>query len=443
MAPWPVQARGLAAFFAVAFAALSTATVTHAGEGTGRPHDAWLLGDWGGLRTRLLDQGADFQIGHVSETAYNVSGGVRNVVDYTDQITIGATLDLERLVGLRDATFQVTYTERAGRDLDRDAELGTLQAVQEVYGRGQTVRLTEMWFEQKYFDRSVAWKWGRMTFGGEFAAFPCDFQNNTFCGSAPGNIAGNYLYNWPISQWAAHVRLSFRDRGYVKVGAYDQNPQYLGYADKLLPVFFPGSVGLLVPVELAWLPTFGGGTLPGSYKIGGWYSTASAQSVAVDGLGAATALAGLPGLARHGLYGGYLSIQQQVTRNRTDNPRGGLNVFLNVVIADSATTVQDRQVTTGFTWTGPFAARPDDAIAFAAGMTRVSDAVINSAPLLNGLGYGPLTTKSAEYVFELDYGVAVRPGLLVRPNLQYILSEGGRSLNSNVFVLGLKTVVTF
>lgn len=432
----------LLASLAFGLVTMSAATAD-AGEGTGRPGDAWLTGDWGGHRTRLLDQGVDFQIGYVGEAAYNASGGIRSVVDYTGQLAVGARLDLERLVGLRDGAFQVTYTARAGRDLDRDAGLGTLQSPQEVYGRGQTVRLTEMWLEQKYFGHALTWKAGRLTFGGEFASFPCDFQNNTFCGSAPGNIAGNYLYNWPISQWATTLKVSLAGAGYLKAGVYDQNPQYLGYADKLLPVFFPGSVGVLVPVEAAWEPTFGGGTLPGSYKIGGWYASATAQSVAVDGIGAPTPLAGLPALARQGLYGGWLSFQQQVTRNRSDNPRGGLNLFLNATIANSATTIQDRQVTAGVTWTGPFAARPDDSIAFAAGMTRVSSGFVNAVPLLDALGYGPLSSKSAEYVLELDYTVAVRRGLLLRPNLQYIRSEGGSSRNTDVWVLGLKTVASF
>jgi porin len=427
--------RGVAAMLAVALAALPVAAIAGADETPDARKD-WLLGDWGGLRTRLLRQGVDVQIGYVSEIAYNASGGIANLVDYTGQVTVGATLDLDKLVGLRDATFQITYTERAGRSLDSDAALGTLQATQEVYGRGQTVRLTEMWFEQKYFDRALSWKTGRMPFGAEFATFPCDFQNNTFCGAAPGNTQGNYLYNWPISQWATRLQASLGDVGYLKVAAYDQNPQYLGYADKLLPVFYPASVGVLVPVELAWLPSFAGGTLPGSYKIGGWYSSATAQSVAVDSLGAPTALANLPVLAtRQGLYGGYLSFQQQVTRS--------LNLFLNGVIADSATSIQDRQLTAGATWTGPLAARPDDSIAFAAGMTRISNGFVNIAPLLNAQGYGPVTTKAAEYTFELDYTVTIRPGFLMRPNLQYIVSEGGSPSNASIWVLGLKTSVTF
>jgi porin len=46
----------------------------------------------------------------------------------------------------------------------------------------------------------ISWKAGRMGVGGDFAAFSCDYQNLTFCGADIGNIAGGYIFNWPISQ---------------------------------------------------------------------------------------------------------------------------------------------------------------------------------------------------------------------------------------------------
>jgi porin len=435
--------RGLAALLAVVVALLPVGHAARADEASERPARPWLLGDWGGLRTRLVDQGLDFTFNYIGEAAYNASGGTASMAAYTGQFTAGITFDLQKLLGLHDATFQFSYTQRSGRDLGQDAQLATLQDVQEVFGHGQTVRLTEMWFEQHYFDRTVSWKAGRMTFGSEFGTFPCRVQNNTFCGSAPPNLLGNYLYTWPISQWATRLQYSLEGLGYVKVALYDHNPQYLGWTDKQLPVFFPNSKGALIPFEIAWLPTFRGGTLPGSYKLGGWYSSATARSVAVDGLGNPLPLPNLPGLNRRGLYGGYFSFQQQITRNASHNPHGGLGVFANGVIADSMTSLQDRQVTAGITWTGPFDSRPDDAIAFAAGVTRVSPNIAGVAAQLNAQGYGPLPAKNAEYVFELDYTVAVRPGLRVRPNLQYVLSDGGLSRNASIWVLGLKTLINF
>ena len=161
-------------------------------EDVGRSQSfAWLLGDWNGRRTQLQKLGVDFQLGYISEFAHNATGGVKSKSAYTDQYTAGATLNLERLFGVHDATFQVTFTERTGHHLGDDAGLGTLQLVQEVFGRGQTARLTQFWFDQKYFDGAIDWKLGRMTYGEDYASFSCNFQNLTFCGAPPGKWRRN------------------------------------------------------------------------------------------------------------------------------------------------------------------------------------------------------------------------------------------------------------
>lgn len=408
-----------------------------------RPTEPWLLGDWGGFRTHLFEKGVNFQVGYVSEIAYNAQGGSKNLVTYTDQVTVGATLDLERLIGLHDALIQITYTERAGRSLDTDANLGTLQLVQEVYGRGQTVRLTRMWFQQKYFGGLLDWKFGRMDVGGDFADFPCYFQNLTFCGSDPGNLVGNYIFNWPISQWGTRVKMNLKDVGYIQVGAYDQNDQYLGFENKLWPVFYSGSTGVLLPIEFGWLPKFANGKLQGSYKFGAWYSTSTANDVVLDVNGGVAALTGLPPATHPGRYGGYISFQQQLTRTASENPAGGLSVFLNAVFADSATATTDRQIAAGLIYTGPFSSRPNDSIGFAMGTTNVNDRVVSAQNLQNAVGLGPVPVKDAEYVFELDYTFVPTPGLALRPNVQYIYSPGASSQTKDIWILGLKTVISF
>ena len=395
----------------------------------------WLLGDWGGARTRLRNQGVDFQFGYTGEFAYNATGGVESEAAYADQYAAGMTLDLDRLIGIPAAQFQVTLTERTGHNLSDDAQLGTLQQVQEVYGRGQTIRLTEFWYQQKYADGLIDWKVGRMPFGGDFAAFSCDFQNLTFCGSDPGNIVGDYIFNWPISQWATRVKLALNGFGYFQVGVFDVNPKYLGVQDQVLPVFFPGSTGALVPVELAWLPEFGSDALPGSYKFGAWYDTSTADDVVDDINGDPVALTGLPPLQRRGRYGGYINFQQQVTSN--------VSLFLNVVMADRRTAAVDRQIAAGLVYTGLFGARPNDDIAFAVGTTHVNSRVADVQALQNSLGRGPVAVQGSEYAFELYYTYRPRDGLLVRPNIQYVHHPGGTGQNDDVLVFGVKTSANF
>ena len=171
----PILSR-LRASLGLAFALLLAVHGAAGAEVARRPAEARVFGDMA-WRNWLFDKGVDLQLVHVSESAYNLGGGARQLVDYTDQVAVGTTFDLERIVGLKDAVIQITYTSRAGRNLVDDAQLGTFKLVQEVWGHGQTVRLTQMWFEQKYFDSLINWKFGRVSMGGDFATFPCDFQN--------------------------------------------------------------------------------------------------------------------------------------------------------------------------------------------------------------------------------------------------------------------------
>lgn len=265
-----------------------------------------------------------------------------------------------------------------------------------LYGRGQTVRLTQFWFAQKYLNGLLDWRIGRTSMGEDFAQFACDFQNLTFCGSPPGNIVGGYIYKWPISQWGTRLKVALGDSAYVEAGVYDQNQEYIGFADKLLPVFYPGSTGVLIPAELGWLPTLGGGSLPGSYKVGGWYSTSTANDIVLDTNSNPVGPTRLPPLQRRGLYGAYINFEQQVTRTTTDNPKGGLRLFLNATPADSATSVTDRQIAAGMVYTGPLEARPDDSIAFAMGTTHVNDGVAYTQAVQYSLGLGrwPFRTQN-------------------------------------------------
>src|SRR5262249_1113906 len=157
----------------------------------------------------------------------NAQGGTNSEVANAAQFDFGLTLDVDRLLGIRDAVFQISISDRVGRNLSVDARLGSLQEVQEVFGRGRAVRLTEFWFDQTYLYGAIDWKVGRGPFE-DFAAFECDFQNLTFCGPDPGNTITDYVWNWPISQWMTSLKFNSGGFGYFQVSIYDDNPKYLG-----------------------------------------------------------------------------------------------------------------------------------------------------------------------------------------------------------------------
>ncbi|AYJ84790.1 hypothetical protein D3Y57_01465 (plasmid) [Sphingomonas paeninsulae] len=149
-----------------------------------------LTGEWGGLRTDLRDDGIDVTGSYGLEAATNVSGGDRKDAAASGQLVVGTTIDTDRLMGLPGGTMQVTITYRHGQDLGSAAGLGTLQQVQENFGRGNVVRLTQFWYMQSFAGGHADIKLGRLTQGEDFAAFSCSFQNLSFCGAPVGNLAG-------------------------------------------------------------------------------------------------------------------------------------------------------------------------------------------------------------------------------------------------------------
>ncbi|MGO1079864.1 carbohydrate porin [Inquilinus sp. CA228] len=417
-----------------------------AGIGTARAEDAGngkLTGDWGGVRTDLQKAGVDFQLGYTSELAYNPAGGTKDQLSYADQLSFGATFDLDRLLGVHDAKIQLTITDRNGRNLSDDAQLGTLQQVQEIFGRGQTWRLTQFWYDQKYFSGLLDWKIGRLTVGEDFASFTCSFQNLTFCGSQPGNIVGNYWYNWPVSQWATRLKANIKDVGYVQVGVYQMNPGFLNVDQAVLPNTPAGTTGAMIPVEFGWTPALGPARLPGSYKFGAWYDTSTAADVLDDDDGNPEILTGRPFEDRRGRYGAYINFLQQLTHPDANDPSRGLSIFLNATIADRRTATIDDQIALGLLYKGPFDARPKDEIGLAVGRTHVNGRVAKGQRLLNDAGLGPVAVQDAEYAFELYYGLQATDWLLARPNLQFIHHPGGTSHNDDVVVIGLKTSIDF
>src|SRR5215475_1619680 len=379
-------------------AATLLACSVSAWAGAPQPFSEELFLDWNDLRAMLREQGIDFRIGYVSETASNAKGGEKELWRYTDQWTFATKLDLQKLFGLKRAQFNMVITDRNGRNLSDDAHLGNLQQVQELYGRGQTWRWTEFWYSQQFLDGNLDWKIGKFPEGDDFASFSCEFLNLTFCGAQPGNLVGSYWYNWPVSQFATRVKVNFKGFGYMQVGAYEINPGYLQTRNALNLGSPSGATGVLVPVEIGWLPNFGG--LEGSYKFGAWYNSSTAPDVVDNTAGQPLALAGGEARQRHGQYGGYINFQQRLTAAGSDSKRG-LSVFLNATYADRRTSTLDSQVAVGMLYTGPFAWRPADELGIAVGETHVNPRVADVERLQSADGSTPVGVQTSEWASEV------------------------------------------
>ncbi|MEE1922010.1 carbohydrate porin [Pseudomonas sp. 148P] len=410
------------------------------GAGAFDPSSKWMSGDWGGTRTELLEKGYDFTLDYVGEAATNLHGGYNDdrTARWSDQFALGMKLDLQKILGWNDAEFKLAITERSGRNLSNDRisdpRAGQFSSVQEVWGRGQTWRLTQLWVKQKYFDGALDVKVGRFGEGEDFNSFPCDFQNLAFCGSQVGNWVGGIWYNWPVSQWAMRVKYNITPEFFAQVGVYEQNPSNLetGNGFKLSG---SGTKGMILPVELVWAPQVNG--LPGEYRLGYYYSTAKAEDIED------------PSQTHSSKHGWWVVAQQQVTAHNGDANRG-LSLFANFTVHDKATNVVDNYQQVGLVYKGAFDGRPKDDIGFGVARIHVNDDVKKRAELLNAAsgiddydnpGFVPI--QRTEYNAELYYGFHVTNWLTVRPNLQYIKSPGAVDEVDNALVAGVKIQTSF
>lgn len=400
-----------------------------------------LTGDWGGLRTKLSDAGINITSGYTNELSANVSGGTRHDVTAPGQFFIGTTLDTDKLFGLPGGTFQATISYRQGHNLATRAGLDTLLQPQEIYGRGQTWRLTEFWYRQKL--GIVDLQLGRLTMGADFASQPCDFQSLSFCGDQQGNLIGSaYWFNYPISQWGARVKIQPSTSWYLMAGAYEYNPNNL---KKGIALSHGGAQGATIPVEFGWRPHLGPHGLPGSVRVGAWYNTDHADDVLTGTDGRPFALTGLDPVRRTGRYGGYVLVQQQLTGQYVDDPdngwktTSGLNLYLNFTQTDRRTSTVDNQISMWLTWTAPFKGRPLDEAGFAIGRNSVNGRAAEAMLLATPGSEKP----HSEYPMELFYRVQMTRWLTMSPNLQYFIDPGGYAHATNLLIPGLKTTMTF
>ena len=407
----------------------------------------WMTGDWGGERTKLIEQGIDIKADYVGEVGANLHGGYNDskTARYSDQFGLGVALDLQKLWGWDNTQAKIQLTNRNGQNISNDRvgdpRAGTLSSSQEVYGRGHMVRLTQLWIQHQFLDGKLDVKAGYFGEGEDFNTFPCEFQNLAFCGSQVGNWATNLWYNWPVSQAALRIKYNITPELYAQIGAYNQNPSQLEHGNGF-KLSGSGTKGTVLPVELVWSPKVN--DLPGEYRVGYYKSTAPADDVKVN-----ITTDGEDYRVRDSKHGYWFVVQQQLTSHNGDAARG-LHIAANATFHDKATNIVDNYQSLMFVYKGPFDARPKDDIGIGAARIHVNDDVKKSAELINAsIGatdysdplYTPL--RNTEYNYELNYGFHVTNWLTVRPNLQYITHPGGVDQVDNALVAGLKIQSTF
>jgi porin len=368
--------------------------------------EKYLLGDWLGTRARLVKHGINLTVLFITDPFGNVLGGERlGFADY-NLVGVDLVIDTDKLLGWCGGHFHVGLAGNFGDSLSRDS-VGNTFPIQLADVADANVRLTYLSYTQSLFDGRLSVRAGRLTLnsvGGEEFLASEYFKAFTSVGidlvplglflNAPG------AFGYPNATWGARIRVQPIKQLYVMAGVYNGDPNLKSGARHGVDFSFHGPPFLIVEVgarrnygERA--PGLSSNLKLGAYQDGG----------------------------RNGLY---LVGDQELVRWGPPAQHRHLGAFAAFVFAPA------RQGNTvpifldgGLVLYGPTRLRPKDFLGVAA--------VYGS--------YSADTGRDFEMTIEANYGLRLRPGLMLQPDLQYIIHPGGKTLIPNALAMGVNVVV--
>ena len=195
----------------------------------------YMLGDWGGWRTKLKEKGVDFEFLYLGALPSNLDGGIRSGSVYEGAFMMLLDLYSDKLVGYEGGQLHVGgLSIHNGREFSLNY-VGDLNKVS-LLDFPDNLCLWELWYEQKFLDNKVALKAGQLAIDRDFILPEYDnslagitFLNQTFfyptvafnVWDQPGFPVGHHaLASTPYGTPGARLRVDPSPYAYFQVGAY-------------------------------------------------------------------------------------------------------------------------------------------------------------------------------------------------------------------------------
>jgi porin len=431
-----------------------------------------LLGDFGnGERSHLEKLGLTLS-GHLTtESSANLSGGLplggtahQRGTAVSTEFGFGFDLDFDKLYPKSGAgILHFLMTTRFGSNLSSQA-IGNLSSVEEIYGDGQTTRITYLDYEQPFANGRLNVRLGKYNQQNDFIAgstywggnLYCFYQNNYICGTPSGipvnngvvsNGSEGYAY-YPSSEWGARLKANLSKNLYVQVAAIQANP-IVNNANGGLYLGFNGGDGTELPLEIGATLDDRDGHPNGNVRVGGYFDTSNVQNFATRGVGSFTltpnetsaegilsntaAIDSVGIQYDRGRSGAYVQADHLIQGDGGPG-RQGTAAFVAFEYSDPQTSLLSTMFDVGVVRHGTFPGRGLDTIAAGFASSNYNVRLQRLEAALQSDGYAvPVTVQ--DQVVELTYGFQATPWFVLRPGFQMVINSGGVKQNVNAGVL--------
>lgn len=401
-----------------------------------------LTGNWGGLRSKLVEQGYSWEFTHRSDILSVIGGGTRRgtaLPSYTDARLL---LDLSKLYGWSNTNVFIQYNSALGGK--PNGYSGSFMGVDSIETRTNTSQLYQAWLQKNWFNESLSALFGLYPIDSEF--YVTDSSGIFIHPSlglaaeiAQSGVNGPPAY--PLASLGTRIKYSSPNRtAYMQAALLDGAP-----GDPNNPygtqIHLRKGDGSFLIVELGYTPLEAGHTFepvlpegvvkiePGlklhermeaidKTAIGFWrYSRKFPDLTDTDPTGQP-----IPRKS----YGLYLLAERSLFIDE-QQPGQGLAAFVRLGLAAPDIHTSDWSASSGFRYKGPIQGRDDDSAGIAFTYSHAS------------AKYRRITPQSDhEIAIETAYRAQIKPWLAIQPLAQHIISPGMNRRTPNATLIGIR-----
>lgn len=389
----------------------------------------------------LLDLGFNFSVGYSGELWGNPTGGVKQGATNEGLLELDLDGNLEKIIGLKDATFHTSAFVFHGRGLSlfNILNLSTVSAYEQL----PTTRLFEAYFEQQLFERQAAIRIGQLSADTEF--FISDLAASYLLNGTFGwpiingvDLPGGGGPNYPLATPGVRLKLAPNEQTTLLLALFNGDPSGAGFTGQQ-QILNPAGVNFLLDqpafviaeAQVRYNQDANSSGPGGTLKFGGWHNFGNFndQRFGLDGLPLASPLSDSVPLVHRGDTGLYGVLDQMIWHLPGADWKKGVGFFTRASVAPSDRNLVDFYVDGGLNFTGLWEQRPDDAFGAAASFARISPQATAADRDLAFFTQSETLIQDYEIDFELSYVAQISPGIAIHPDFQYIFHPGGGGAN--------------
>jgi porin len=373
-----------------------------------------------GLHSALNDRGIAVEAVVTSDFLYNAHGGLERDGTILGNFDLTFALDTERAGGWIDGTFFLYALGNWNSGGFISDLVGDLQVTSNIQASA-AVRLYEAWYEHHFANDRVSLLVGLHDFNSEFDAieYGSIFLNSSFGISA--DIAQTVPSIFPTTALAARVRAQPSEDSYLLAAVYDGKPGD-PYDSSRTTIKLTKDDGIFAALETGLAHGEPGRRDYYKLGVGAWLQTAQVEN--------------FDGEIHDRNFGVYL-IGEKTLYTEADNAQG-LGAFVQIGYADENRNQLAYYWGAGLRYVGLIPGRDRDEVGVA-----VASAWNGSEFVHFSEDVAMTPVERTETVIEAAYRAEIVPGLILQPDLQYVINPSMDPEVDNALQVGIRLEMSF